>query len=215
MDLIPFIQFTLNTRFIMRWVAGGLIFFIPFVDFFSIGYLSKVSRTLMIGSIGLPTWEKKGDIWMEGVRLLFIFILYEAVPFFLFSFGFFLTALHRFTAFFGQIVTYLGFVAMLGFSFFIPFAFAVFSEQTNIRKALEFEKIFRGIKEVLIPYVAGYISILVLIGILFLTVLRIPYFIGFFLFSVLTYYVLLIGTYYYAQLFVKTSLSVERIGETL
>ncbi|HOJ43564.1 MAG TPA: DUF4013 domain-containing protein [Syntrophorhabdaceae bacterium] len=213
MELYPFIQFTLNTKFIKRWVVAGLIFFIPFLDFFSVGYLSRAIRIMMTGGMGLPTWDRKGEIWMEGLKQVFLFILYEAVPFFLFSFGFFLTALHPFTAFFGRIITFLGFVALFIFSFFIPFAFAVLAEKMDFKKALEFDTILKAIKEVIILYVAGYLGILFLIGVFYVTILKIPYFIGFFLFSILTYYVLILGAYYFAQLFVRTSLSTVRITE--
>lgn len=213
MELFPFIQFTINARFIKRWLIAGLIFFIPFLDFFSVGYLSRSIRTMMAGGMGLPTWEKKGEIWFEGLKQIFLFILYEAVPFFLFSFGFFLKALHPFTAFFGHIINFFGFIAMLIFSFFVPFAFAVFAEEMDFKKALEFERILKAIKEVLIQYIAGYIGILFFIGFFYLTVLKIPYFIGFFLFSILTYYTLILGAYYFAQLFVRTSLSRVKITE--
>lgn len=215
MELYPFIQFTFNARFMKRWLIGGLILFIPFLDFFSIGYLSRATRIIVAGGIGLPTWEKKSEIWFEGLKQIFLFVLYETVPFFLFSFGFFLKALHPFTAFFGNIIYFLGFVAMLIFSFFIPFAFAVFAEEMDFKKALEFERILAGIKEVFIQYVVGYIGILCLIGIFYITVLKIPYFIGFFLFSILTYYILILGAYYFAQLFVRTSLSKIKISENL
>ena len=215
MDIIPFIQFTLNTRYILRWVAGGIIFFIPVANFLSLGYLSKSSRLLTIGSIGLPTWERRGEIWMEGVKILFIFILYEAIPFFLFSFGFFLVALHSVTAFFGHIIKNFAYIALLIFSFFLPFAFATFAEHTDLRKALEFEKITKGIKEVFIPYLGGYAGTGLVLFIFYKTVLRIP-FLGFFIWIVLTYYVLLLATYYFTQLYTKTSLSTERIsGETI
>jgi len=214
-ELYPFIQFTLNSRFIKRWLIAGLIFFIPFLDFFSVGYLSRTIRTMMSGGMGLPTWDKKGEIWIEGLKQVFLFILYEAVPFFLFSFGFFLTALHPFTAFFGRIITFLGFVAMFIFSFFMPFAFALFAEKMDFKKALEFENILMAIKEVLIQYIAGYIGVLFLLGIFYLTILRIPYFIGFVMFSILTYYVLILSAYYFAQLFIRTSLSTVKITEDI
>jgi hypothetical protein len=212
MDIIPFIQFSLNTRYILRWIAGGIILFIPVANFLSLGYLSKTSRLLNIGSIGLPTWERKNEIWMEGVKILFIFILYEAIPFFLFSFGFFLAALHSFTAFFGQIIKNLAYVALVVFSFFLPFAFAIYAEQTDFRKALEFEKITKGIKEVFIPYLGGYLATGLVLCILYITVLRVP-FLGFFLWTVLTYYALLLATYYFTRLYTKTSLSTERMPE--
>ena len=212
MEIIPFIQFTMNSQFALRWVSGGIVLYVPAVNFFSLGYLSKASRLLMIGSIGLPTWEKKSEIWLEGVKLLFIFILYEAVPFFLFSFGFFLTTLTSITAFFGNIVIKLSYLALFICTFFVPFAFATFSEAMDFRKALEFEKIFRGIKEVLIPYVGGYLGMLVVLYVC-KAIIQIPYLIGFVASSILTYYTLLIATYFFTQLYIKTSLSAGRIIE--
>ena len=212
MEIIPFIQFTMNAQFALRWVGGGIVFYIPAINFLSLGYLSKASRLLMIGSIGLPTWEKKSEIWLEGVKLLFIFILYEAVPFFLFSFGFFLTTLTSITAFFGNIVIKLSYLALFICTFFVPFAFATFSETMDFRKALEFEKIFRGIKEVLIPYVGGYLGMLLVLYVC-KAIIQIPYLIGFVVSSIFTYYTLLIGTYFFTQLYIKTSLSAGRIIE--
>jgi hypothetical protein len=211
MEIIPFIQFTMNSRFAMRWIAGGVILFVPGFDLLSLGYLSKASRLLMIGSVGLPTWEKKNEIWAEGMKLVFILILYEAIPCFLFSFGFFLTALTSITAFFGHILIKLSYVAFLVCSFFIPFAFATFSEEREFRKALEFEKIFAGIKETLIPYIGGYVGSLIVLSIC-LVMVRIP-FIGFIVSPILTYYALLIATYFFTGLYVKTSLSLARITE--
>ena len=135
MDLIPFIRFTFSGRYVPRWIYPGLVTFIPVVNIFSLGFLAKISRLLMIGSIGLPTWEDKMGIWMDGIKLLFIFILYEAVPFFLFSCGFFLTTLSSITAFFGHIIVKFSYLALLLFSFFVPFAFAVFAEKEDFRGA--------------------------------------------------------------------------------
>ena len=187
--------------------------YVPVLNFFSLGYLSKASRLLMIGSIGLPTWERRSEIWMEGAKMLLVFILYGAIPFFMFSCGFFLTALSSLTALFGHIITKLSYLALLVSSFFLPFAFITFSEQMDFRKALEFEKIMKGIKEVLIPYFMGYAATILA---LFLCWLIIPipksYFLQFFmlaLLSTLTYYILLLSTYYFTQLYRRTSLSTE------
>jgi len=212
MDIIPFIQFSLNSRYISRWIYGGLILYIPVLNFLSLGYLSNASRLILIGGIGLPTWQNKMDIWIEGVKLIFIFILYEAIPFFLFSCGFFLTTLSSITAFFGHIIIKLSYIALLLFSFFIPFAFAIFSEQMDFRKALEFEKILKGIKEVFIPYLGGYLGTLIALYICKL-IMHIPYLIGFILSSILTYYVFLISTYYFTELFKKTTLPTEITGK--
>jgi hypothetical protein len=213
MDVIPFIQFSLNSRYISRWIYGGLLLYVPVLNFFSLGYLSKVSRVVMIGSVGLPTWERRNEIWLEGAKILLVFILYGAIPFFMFSCGFFLTSLSSLTGFFGGIMMNLSYVALFLSSFFLPFAFITFSEKMDFRQALEFEKILRGIREVLMPYLAGYLGTVLALFICW-RIIPIPkaLFLQFFmvaLLSVLTYYVMLISTYYFTQLFRRTSLSSE------
>jgi hypothetical protein len=212
MDIVAFIRFTFNSRYVARWIYGGLIMYIPVVNFFSLGYLAKASRILMIGSIGLPTWEDKMAVWINGVKLLFVFILYEAVPFFLFSSGFFLTTLGSLPAFFGSIVIKFSYLALFVFSFFIPFAFSVFAERMDFREALEFEKILNGIKEVFLPYLGGYFGTLIALYICKL-IINIPYLIGFLLSSLCTYYVFLLATYYFTHLFKRTSLADARMIE--
>lgn len=210
MDIGAFIQFTFHSRYMPRWIYGGLIVYIPILNFFSFGYLKKTSRLLMLGSIGLPTWEERKTIWSDGMKLLFIFVLYGAIPFFLFSCGFFLTTLSTITAFFGHIMTKLSIVALLCVSFFVPFAFAVFAEKDDFREALDFERILQGIKEVLAPYLGGYICALIALGICLL-ITRIPYLIGLLLSSLCTYYVFLVSAYYFTQLYRRTSLAMERM----
>jgi hypothetical protein len=214
MDLVSFVRFTFNARYMTRWIYGGLILCIPVANFFSLGFLSRASRLFIIGGIGLPTWQDKYDIWIEGVKLLFIFILYGAIPFFMFSCGFFLTTLTSITAFFGNIIITLSYAALLICSFFLPFAFATYAEKMDFRKALEFENILRGIKEVFVEYIAGYIGFLILLYICKL-IIRIPYFIGFIVSSVLTYYIFLLATYYFTELYKKTTLtSIVMSGES-
>jgi len=214
MDIIPFIQFSMNSRYIPRWIYASLIIYIPVLNFFSLGYLSKTSKITMIGGLGLPTWENKYEIWIEGIKVLFIFILYESVPFFLFSCGFFFTTLSSITAFFGSITIKLSYIALLICSFFLPFALATFSEQYDFRSALDFENVLRGIKEVFIPYLIGYIATVIALYICILLI-KIPYLIGFLLSSTLTYYVLLVATYYFTELFKTTTLSTVRITEDI
>lgn len=209
--LINFINFTLKARYVKRWVIGGIILSIPVVNFYSLGYLSKTSRILMLGDLGLPTWERKNEIWMDGLRLLIIFILYEAIPFFIFSSGFFLTTLGGIPAFFGRLMIKLFYIALPIFTFFIPFAFAKLSEEMDIKKALEFEMIYNGIKEVFMPYLVGYILTFILLY-LCTIIIDIPYLIGLITSSVFAYYVLLLATYYFTKLYNRTSLPLTRIA---
>lgn len=206
MDVVSFVVFSFNTRYILRWIYAGLIFFIPVVNFFSLGYLARTSSLSIIAGIGLPTWERKSEIWREGAKVAYIVILYEALPSFLLSFGFLLSNIgHSITKFLSVMVFAAAVVAVVVCSFFLPFAFYAFVETMEVRKAFDFERIAAAVKQVLPGYIFGY----VLTGCCLLVAYklhRVPI-IGVFLASVLAFYVLLISAFYFGQLFKRTLLS--------
>ncbi len=213
MDIVPFIILTFNSRFAMRWVWCGLVLFIPVVNFLSLGYLTKTSNLLMIGGIGLPTWEERGDMWRDGAKLFYIFILYEALPSFLFSAGFFLGAFGNFiTAFLGMILKWAAALAFIGCSFFLPFGCCAFAENKALRDAFEFEKIAAAVREVLPHYVLGFVITAVCLYATY-KLHRVPFLVGFVLSSVLTFYVCLVAAYYYTQLYRGTSAAGAKTGE--
>jgi hypothetical protein len=161
-----------------------------------------------VGGLGLPVWDDKRDIWMEGVKVVFIFVLYEAIPLFLFSSGFFLTTLSPITSFFGSIIMKVSYAAILFFSFPLPFAFATFAEKSDFRYTLEYERIVRAIREVLFPYLAGYLATLLALYLCKL-LLKIPFLVGFVISSIVTYYVFFVASYYFTELYKRTALFSE------
>jgi hypothetical protein len=206
MDVLSFVVFSFNTRYMLRWVLAGIILIVPVLDFLSLGYLWRTSGLSMIGGVGLPTWERKGELWWEGARLTYIIILYEALPSFLCSLGFLLSRFDTFiTHFIGHLMMFSAVIAFLLCSYFLPFAFCTLVESMEVRRAFDFERIAWGVTEVFVPYTLGYaLSILCL----YITykLHRIPY-IGVILLLILPFYVLLVATYYFTQLFRKTRLS--------
>ena len=205
MDVISFVFFSFNKRYVLRWIAAGIMFFIPVANFISLGYLWRASALSMIGGIGLPTWDRKNELWKEGARLAYIVILYEALPSFLFSFGFLLSSFgNLITVVIGGAMKVLAAIAFILCSFLIPFAFCAFVEGLEIRKAFEFERIAAAVKEVALQYVLGYVIAACCLFVSY-RLLAIPYLLGFVLSSILTYYVLLVSTYYFTQLFKKTT----------
>jgi len=212
-DIVPFILLTFNSRFVMRWVWGGLILLIPVVNFLPLGYLTKTSNLLMIGGIGLPTWDERGGVWRDGARLFYIFVLYEALPSFLFSCGFFLASFGNFiTAFLGLILKWAAALTFVGCSFFLPFGFCAFAENKDVRSAFEFEKIATAVKEVAAHYILGFVVASICLYVTY-KLHRIPFLLGFVLSSTLTYYVFLVATYYFTQLFRRTTVSSAKTGE--
>ncbi len=212
MDIISFVVFTLKeVRYVKRWVAAGIIFFIPVANFYSLGYLSRSSGLTMIGGIGLPTWERKNELWREGIKLVYVVILYEALPCFLFSFSFLLSSFGNVvTVFIGAVMKFVAVLAFIFCSFFIPFAFCAAVQSADVRGAFEFERIAGAVKEVLPAYLAGYVLAAFCMYAAY-TLHVIPYLLGFALSSIIIYYVLLIATYYFSQIFRRTSLSGKRL----
>ena len=206
MDVFSFMVFSFNKRYILRWIAAGLILIVPVVDFFSLGYLWRTAGLSMVGGVGLPPWEKKGELFREGARCVYITILYEALPSFLCSLGFLLFQMKSFvTDLAAYIMVLLAVIAFLLCSFFLPFAFCAYVEGMELRRAFDFDKIFGGIKEVLVPYVIGYAISLCALYVTY-ELHRVP-FVGAVLSLTLSFYVLLVSTYYFTQLFRRTSLS--------
>lgn len=209
MEVLAFVQFTFNSKYVLRWIIPGIMIYIPVLNFLSLGYLSKMARLLLIGNIGLPTWENKSQIWTEGIRIIIISVLYEAIPFFIFSSGFFLSTMPGIVGFFGRFCMKLSYPVFLIFTFPLPFALSVYIEYLDLKKAFDYERIIQGIKEVFFKYSVGYILIL-LAFYLAKNLIRIPY-LGFLISSLATYYILLLACYFFLSLFKKTSLPQIRI----
>jgi hypothetical protein len=206
MDLFSFVVFSFNTRYMLRWILAGIMLVVPVLDFLSLGYLWRTSGLSMIGGVGLPTWERKGELWREGARMAYIIILYEALPSFLFSLGFLLSSVDTFvTHFIGRLMMFFAVVAFVLCSYFLPFAFCTFVESMEVRKAFDFEKIAGAMMEVFAPYTLGYILSILCLYITY-ELHRIPI-VGVILLLTLPFYVLLVATYYFTQLFRKTRLS--------
>jgi hypothetical protein len=205
MDVLSFVVFSFNTRYVLRWILAGVVLVVPVLNFLSLGYLWRTSGLTMIGGMGLPTWDHRGELWREGARLAYITVLYEALPSFLFSLSFLLSSPgYLVTNVIGHFMKFFAAIAFLVCSFFLPFAYCAFVESREVKKAFDFESIYSAVKEVLFLYGLGYVASVVCLYIAY-ELHRIP-FVGLLLWLILTFYVLLVATYYFTQLFRKTRL---------
>jgi hypothetical protein len=116
------------------------------------------------------------------------------------------------TAFLGGTLKWLAALAFVACSFFLPFGFCAFAENKDVRSAFEFEKIAIAVKEVAAHYILGFIVTSMCLYVTY-KLHRIPFLLGFVLSSTLTYYVFLVATYYFTQLFRRTSVSSAKTGE--
>jgi hypothetical protein len=204
MDVISFIRFSFNRRYILRWIVAGLLLFIPVINFFSLGYLWRTATLSLVGDVGLPTWERKWELWKEGARLLYIVILYEALPCFLLSLGFLLSSPGNFILnIVGWTMWILSAIAFVVCSFLLPFALCASIETSQLSHAFEFDRIGKAVRRVLLPYAIGYLGTGLCLYIAF-KLRAVPY-AGIILISSTVFYVFLVSTYYFMQLHRKTS----------
>lgn len=211
MDFLPFIRFTFNSKYVLRWVLPSFALYIPILNFLSLGYLTKIARLLLVGNVGLPTWEEKSRIFNDGMKIIIISILYEAIPFFILSCGFFLSTLPGIVSGIGKLLMKISYPTFIIFSLPLPFALSSYVDHSDVKAAFDYERIIQAIKEVLPTYLLGYFLVLLALYVTVKGLIRTPYF-GFLLSSAGTYYVLILSTYFFLNLFKRTSLFKEKIS---
>lgn len=211
MDFLPFIKFTFNSKYILRWVLPSFALYVPLLNFLSFGYLTKIARVLLVGTVGLPTWDDKSRIFNDGMKIIIISILYEAIPFFILSCGFFLSTLPGIVSTIGKLLMKISYPTFIIFSLPLPFALSAYIDHSDIKVAFDYERIIQAIKEVLPLYLLGYFINLFALYITIKGLIRTPY-LGFLLSSASTYYVLILSIYFFVNLFKRTSLFRERVS---
>ena len=76
--LIRLIQ---NPRFFLTFMAGSLLCFVPVVHFFAFGYLYRMTKVLRVnGSLELPEWEDPSRLFIDGIRLTIVLLVYGFLP---------------------------------------------------------------------------------------------------------------------------------------
>lgn len=66
-----------DKRWIPKVLIGGLLMFIPVVNFFALGYLSRYAGRMMeSGKVELPEWDEWGRLFMGGLIFLVVILVY-------------------------------------------------------------------------------------------------------------------------------------------
>lgn len=70
-----------DREYIQKILIGGLLMFIPIVNIFALGYLYRYAgQVKSTGPVGLPTWDKWGNLFLAGLIFLGIGFLFGLVP---------------------------------------------------------------------------------------------------------------------------------------
>jgi hypothetical protein len=70
-----------NPRFFLTFIAGSLLCFVPVLHFFAFGYLYRMAKVLRVnGTLELPEWEDTSRVFIDGIRLTIVLLVYGFLP---------------------------------------------------------------------------------------------------------------------------------------
>ena len=70
-----------NPRFMLTFFAGGLLCFVPVLHFFAFGYVFRITKILRVnGKLELPEWEDPSRLFIDGIRLTIVLLVYGFLP---------------------------------------------------------------------------------------------------------------------------------------
>lgn len=70
-----------NPRFFLTFLAGSLLCFVPILHFFAFGYLYRMTKIMRVnGKLELPDWEDPSLLFIDGIRLTIVLLVYGFLP---------------------------------------------------------------------------------------------------------------------------------------
>ena len=129
-----------NPRFFSTFLVGSLLCFVPVVHFFAFGYIYRMTRILRVnGTLELPEWEEPTQLFIDGIRLTIVLLVYGFLPV---TLGLIIIKLLIPDLDYTSVNIFLGFWKIAVLSLFCS-AFYRFQRNHNFYELLNFNLIFR------------------------------------------------------------------------
>jgi hypothetical protein len=162
---------TTDKDWIKKVVIGGILGMIPIVNFIVQGYYLKIIKGSIENKSGMPEWEDWGNLFIKGLLVFIISIIYMLIPIIVISIsvgGTIMAAVSGGTeamvaaigAAAGGFI--IGFILMLIAFLLLPMALAIYAKEESFGSAFRFGEIIRRILSNLGSYILVYIVIIVL-----------------------------------------------------
>lgn len=65
---------------LLKLILLGIILIIPIVNFIGLGYYLRIIKSTLAGSDKLPGFERVGELFIDGIKVLVVSIIYAIVP---------------------------------------------------------------------------------------------------------------------------------------
>jgi len=64
----------------VKIIILGIILIIPIVNFIGLGYYLRIIKSTLDGLDELPDFKRVGELFIDGIKILIVFIIYAIVP---------------------------------------------------------------------------------------------------------------------------------------
>ena len=212
MDIVENIKYpTTDSEWIKKILIGGILLIIPIINFIIGGYYIKTLRGSIEGKPGLPEWDDWGDLFITGLMVAIIGLIYMLIPLIVLfvSIGGVITAAISsgdFSA--GSISAIVGgslfsVVLMLIVCLVLPMALSIYAKEDSIGAAFRIGEILSRIKSIPGDYI---ISIIVLYALLFIVnlVAAIPI-IGWVIIIFANFYIALVASKMFGEVYASSN----------
>jgi len=162
---------TTDNDWIKKVVIGGILGMIPIVNFIVQGYYLKILKGSIENKSGMPEWEDWGNLFIKGLIVFIISIIYMLIPIIVISIsvgGAILAAISGGTeAMIAAIGAAAGglliaFILMLISLLLLPMALAIYAKEESFGSAFRFGEIINRIFSNFGSYILVYLVIIVL-----------------------------------------------------
>jgi len=212
MDIVENIKYpTTDSEWIKKILIGGILLIIPIINFIIGGYYIKTLRGSIEGKPGLPEWDDWGDLFITGLMVAIIGLIYMLIPLIVLfvSIGGVITAAISSGDFsVGSISAIVGgslfsVVLMLIVFLVLPMALSIYAKEDSIGAAFRIGEILSRIKSIPGDYI---ISIIVLYALLFIVnlVAAIPI-LGWVIVIFANFYIVLVASKMFGEVYASSN----------
>jgi len=212
MDIVENIKYpTTDSEWIKKILIGGILLIIPIINFIIGGYYIKTLRGSIEGKPGLPEWDDWGDLFITGLMVAIIGLIYMLIPLIVLfvSIGGVITAAISSGDFsVGSISAIVGgslfsVVLMLIVCLVLPMALSIYAKEDSIGAAFRIGEILSRIKSIPGDYI---ISIIVLYALLFIVnlVAAIPI-LGWVIVIFANFYIVLVASKMFGEVYASSN----------
>ena len=124
----------------------GVILIIPIVDFIGLGYVLRIVKSTISGVHDLPEFDDLGDLFVDGLKVLVVSIVYLIIPLIVLGLGVF-GSLATFSGLV-NITVVIGLILAILFGLFDIIALANMAFYDELGAAFKFREIFVRISEI-------------------------------------------------------------------